>query len=613
MGWGKDMDRRSAITVIAGAVAIPAILPSQSLAAMSSPNPDGQLKGLLQEAYLRTIELSPMLGAAVGSAVGRDRWDDFSAAGEKTVQRAAMINLDRLHAIDFDALTPDAQVQYRAFESDQQIIAERYRWRRHDYPLNQIVGLHIDVPNVLINQHPIRSLQDAEDYISRLNLASQAFDQMVARLQDHAAHGFYMAASVYPLLIAGARQIVTGAPFDQESDSPVWDDFKRKVDGLEAEPFVRETLLARARSALIGPFKGGYERLIAELEAQAKKAPGDAGVWSLPDGDDYYAFLIRQFTTTDMTPEEIHQLGLAEVDRIHGEMHGIMERVGFSGTLQQFMERLKQDPKFYYPNTDQGREDYLERARNLVSAMSQALPQAFHDGAPLPLVIRRAEIYREPTLPAAYFDPGSPDGERPGYVYLNLSDMANQATFDLDALLFHEGIPGHHMQISTILTNDAVPEVRKTNQWWQNTAFVEGWALYAEALAKEMGFYKDPYSDFGRLGGELWRACRLVVDSGLHYKRWSREQATQYLDENTASTHAANKIAVDRYLAVPGQATAFTIGMKSFQKQRARAEAALGNAYDIRDYHDVALHYGFLPLSALETAIDHWIGSVQSN
>ncbi|MXO67056.1 DUF885 domain-containing protein [Altericroceibacterium endophyticum] len=607
------MNRRKAIALMASAAAIPVFSPGSALAAASSPQADLQLTSLLQDAYLRTLELSPMLGATVGSTIGTGRWDDFSADGEDALHRAAALNLRRLQAIDFDALSPDAQVQYRAFESDQNIIAERYRWRRHDYPLNQIVGLHIDVPNVLINQHPIRNLQDAEDYISRLNLAPLAFDQMVARLQDHAAHGFYMASSIYPLLISGSRQIITGAPFEEGDDSPVWSDFSRKISELDVDPFQRETLLERARDALTGPFKGGYERLIAELEVQAAAAPSDAGVWSLPDGDEYYEFLIRQFTTTQMTPAEIHELGLSEVKRIHGEMQAIMDQVGFTGSLQQFMDQLKKDPQFYYPNTDEGRQAYLERARGIIGAMNDALPRAFHAKAPLPLVIRRAEIYREPTLPAAYFDAGSPDGSRPGYIYLNLSDMANQATFDLDALLYHEGVPGHHMQISTILVNDAVPELRKTNQWWQNTSFVEGWALYAEYLAKEMGFYQDPYADFGRLGGELWRACRLVVDSGLHYKRWSREQATQYLDDNTASTHAANKIAVDRYVAVPGQATAFTIGMKAFQKQRARAEEALGSAYDIRDYHEVALNYGFLPLPALDTAIDNWIASARAD
>jgi uncharacterized protein (DUF885 family) len=605
----KGIARRHLLGCVVGAAFAPFLPTKLALAGGTSAGADGQLRALLDEAYVRAMELSPMLGATVGSDIGKDRWDDFSAIGQDSVAGSARLNLERLQTIDYAALTPDSQVQYRAFESDQRIIAERYRWRKHDYPLNQIVGLHIDVPNVLINQHPVTDVGDAEAYISRLHLAPHAFDQMVARLKSHAAEGLYMPSSIYPLLVAGARQVISGAPFESGTDSPVWADFKRKVGALRIDPAAAEALLARARAALVGPFRDGYERLIAELEVQGVNAPRDAGVWALPDGDEYYAFLIRQFTTTDMTPEQIHELGLAEVKRIHGEMQRIMDRVGFSGTLQAFMEKLKANPRLHYANDNHGRQAYLARARTVIDAMQEALPRAFHSGAPLPLVIRRAEAYREPSLPAAYYEPGSPDGKRPGYIYLNLSDMANRAIFDLDALLYHEGIPGHHMQISTILVNDAVPEIRKTNQWWQNTAFVEGWALYAESLAKEMGFYSDPYADFGRLGGELWRACRLVVDSGLHYKRWSREQATRYLDANTASTHAANVIAVDRYLAVPGQATAFTIGMRSFREQRARAHQALGEAFDIRDYHEVALNYGFLPLSALKQAVDNWIGA----
>ena len=600
--------------LLAGAGAAGLILAAGPVGARAAAPPlsagaDGALRALLDAAYAHALELSPMLGASVASPIGKDRWDDMSAAGEKAVADNAARNLQRLHAIDYAALSPDAQVQYKAFENDQKIVAERYRWRRHDYPLNQIVGLPLDVPNVLINQHPITTIGDAQAYVSRIERAPVAFDQLIAQLRDHAAAGFLMPASLYPLLVEASQQVITGAPFDGGADSPVWADFRRKMAALQIDAAARQALLARAQAALSGPFRGGYQRLIAELQSQAAKATRSVGVWSLPDGDAYYAFLIRQFTTTNMTPEDIHQLGLAEVKRIHGEMRAIMDRVGFSGTLQAFMAQLKHDPKFYQPNTDDGRRAYLDRAEAIIGAMQEALPRVFHQKAPLPLVIRRAEIYREPSLPAGYYDPGSPDGKRPGYIYLNLRNMADRATFDLEDLLYHEGLPGHHMQISTILVNKAVPDLRKTNQWWQNTAFVEGWALYAETLAKEMGFYSDPYTDFGRLGGELWRACRLVVDSGLHYKRWSREQAIQYFDDNTASTRAANTAEIDRYLAVPGQATAFTVGMHAFQQYRARAKEKLGSAFDIRDYHRVALNHGFVPLSALEQAVDNWIAA----
>lgn len=564
----------------------------------------------LSEVYEARTAESPMLAAEFGLDTGRDRWDNLSPAAH--AQRIERIRAELARAEqDFDPAAMDARrrLQHRVFVAEQKLLLERERWRDHLYPMNQIVGLHLDVPGVLVNQHPVRNAADAEAYLSRINRTDRLFAQFIEDLERRATAGFYMPKSVYPLLIHGAERVISGAPFDEGEDNPIWADFRRKLAAVDMPAGDKAKLEAKVRVALLGPFRTAYSDLIAVLRRQAEETKIDGGVWQLPEGDAFYAFLVRQFTTTDMTPDEIHELGLREADRIRGEMEGIMRRVGFQGTLRDFMAWLKADPRFYFENSDAGREAYMKKARDTVAAMAARITEVFHRKPAIPLEVRRFEPYREKTSPSGYYEAGAPDGSRPGAIYLGLADMSKAAIYDLDALLYHEGLPGHHMQISTILSDPGIPQLRKISFWWLNSAFVEGWALYAERLAKDMGFYEDPYADFGRLAGELWRAYRLVVDSGLHHKRWTREQAIQFLNDNTTSPAAANEAAVDRYLAVPGQATSFMVGMKRFLDLRAKAQDALGDRFDIRDFHQVVLENGYIPLWAVEEAVDAWIAA----
>jgi uncharacterized protein (DUF885 family) len=295
--------------------------------------------------------------------------------------------------------------------------------------------------------------------------------------------------------------------------------------------------------------------------------------------------------------------------RATGEIEALMRRVGFTGSVAQFMAATQADPRHYVSDDEAGRAQYLAQARGIVTAMQSKITEAFEAPAPLPLEVVRTEAYREASSPPGFYEAGSADGRRPGRVYVNLADMRVMPLYELDDLLYHEGIPGHHLQISTITVDPSIPRLRKVNEWWQDSAFVEGWGLYAERLAKDLGFYRDPYAEFGLLSGELWRASRLVVDSGLHYKHWTREQAIRYLDENTPSPHATNVRAVDRYLAVPGQATSFMVGMRKFVAERERARQALGSAFDVREYHRVALGSGYVPLWALEQNVSGWIAA----
>jgi uncharacterized protein (DUF885 family) len=562
----------------------------------------------LESVYQRDLARSPQLATEFGSKRGDDRWDDTSEAA--LAADAAQVRGDLRAAktrFAYASLDPASQLQYRVFLDERQLLLDRYRWRDHFYALNQIVGLHIDVPGTLTGQQPLATEQDAHDYIQRIRAVQPAFRQLRMHMERQAAKGIFMPKSVYPLLVEGAQNVITGAPHDAGPDSPIFADFKRRVALLDIPADARERLVEAARVALVRQLQPQYERLIALLKAQAARSPISGGVWQLPDGDAFYAFLIRQFTTTDMTPAQIHEMGLAEVARAQAEIAVLMSRVGFKGTVQEFMAQTKADPRNYATDDEAGRAAYLARARAIVAAMQAKITDAFEASAPLPLRIIRTEAYKEASSPPGFYEAGSADGSRPGTVYLNLSNMHVLPLYELEDLLYHEGIPGHHMQISTILVDASIPQLRKVNEWWQDSAFVEGWGLYAERLAKDLGFYQDPYAEFGLLSGELWRASRLVVDSGLHYKHWTREQAIRYLNDNTPSAQETNVRAVDRYLAVPGQATSFMVGMRQFVSERERARQALGSRFDLREYHKQALGSGYIPLWALDQKISAWI------
>jgi uncharacterized protein (DUF885 family) len=562
----------------------------------------------LESVYRQSLAESPQLATEFGSRQGYDRWDDES---ERALAARAMENHRNIETarrrFDYAKLDAASQLQYRVFIDEQQLLLDRYRWRDHFYVLNQIVGLHIDVPGTLTGKQPMEGPRDAQAYIRRIRAVVPAFRDLIAHMRAQARAGIYMPRSVYPLLVEGARNVISGAPHDAGPDSPIYGDFKRRLAALGLPATRERQLLAQARAALLEDLQPAYASLIGELEKERARTPITGGVWQIPAGDAFYAFLIRQFTTTDMTPAQIHEMGLAEVARSQSEIAALMRRIHFDGTVREFMAKVKADPRNYAPNDDAGRSAYLERARGIVATMQGKITDAFEAPAPLPLRVVRTDTYKEVSSPPGFYEPGSADGSRPGTVYLNLADMRLCPLDELEDLLYHEGVPGHHMQISTILVDRSIPQLRKVNEWWQDSAFVEGWGLYAERLGKELGFYQDPYSEFGLLSGELWRASRLVVDSGLHFKHWTREEAIRYLNDNTPSPQATNERAVDRYLAVPGQATSFMVGMRRFVAERERARQALGARFDLREYHAQALGSGYIPLWALTEKVDAYI------
>jgi uncharacterized protein (DUF885 family) len=407
---------------------------------------------------------------------------------------------------------------------------------------------------------------------------------------------------VYPYVISDARNVITGAPFGEGEDSPIWADFKAKVDGLAIAPDEKSRLLASGREALLQDLGPAYERLIALMKEQQAAAPTDDGVWRLPRGAEYYAERLGNYTTTGLGAEEIHQIGLREVARIHDEMRGVMDQVGFEGTLQDFFVHLRTQDQFFY----ESRDAYLKDVAGVLEQMEAALPGYFNRLPETELVVKPVEEFREQSAGKAFYQRPAPDGSRPGTYYVNLYNLRDMSKTELEALAYHEGVPGHHLQLAIQTKLGDLPAFRR---FGGVTAYSEGWGLYAEELGKDMGFYTDPYSDFGRLGMELWRAARLVVDTGIHHKRWSREQAIDWLQNNTPNPEGDVRKAIERYIVYPGQATAYMIGKLKIMELRERARQELGDSFDIKDFHDVVLLSGPVPLDIMERRVEEWIAA----
>jgi uncharacterized protein (DUF885 family) len=384
----------------------------------------------------------------------------------------------------------------------------------------------------------------------------------------------------------------------------VYSDFADKVQALQISADERQDLLMRASVALRGPFARGFDTLIAELRRLQAEQTQNHGVWSLPDGDAYYANRIRHHTTLDLTASEIHEIGLADVRRLHEEMHGIMATVGFEGSLREFFDYIRNDPNNYYEDSDAGRETFLTDARRLVDGIYERVGEYFHSVPEAALEVRRVEPWRENSTSIAFYNRPSEDGSRPGIYYANLADMNSVQKYVFSAITYHESAPGHHFQIAAAQEMEGIPGFRKFGFYG---AFTEGWALYAERLAREMGFYEDPYHDFGRLQNELWRSVRLVLDTGIHSKRWTRQQSIDYFRENTPLSAGDIVTEVERFFVNPGQALGYKLGMIRILDLRDMARSALGGRFDIRDFHEAVIGAGSLPLSMVERRVQRYI------
>ena len=588
------------LPLVAAAILLAACGPQQS--------PSEQANATFDALFDESLKTSPEFMTYLGMRERYDEWDDNSEQAYQDSVALTQKHLETLKAIDASALDKVSALSLKLYKQRLENGLEDTQWRYHGYPVNQMFGTHSSIPSFLINQHLIANPDEAKAYVARVKAVPLVLDELISDLSIRADKGIIAPKFVFAHSIRDSQNIIAGIGEESEEENPLVADFKAKVDKLALEESVAAQLMTELNAALVNQFEPAYEKLIATLEQLEARSEGNFGVWKLPDGADYYANALQRITTTDLTADQIHELGLSEVARIHDEMRAIMQQVEFDGDLLAFFEFMRTDPQFYLDNSEEGRAAYIAEADRIIADMNSRLDELFITKPKADLIVKAVEPFREKSAGRAFYQRAAPDGSRPGTYYANLYRMEDMPTYDLEALAYHEGIPGHHMQGSISQEQDALPKFRRFGGY---TAYSEGWGLYSEFIPKEMGLYTDPYSDFGRLSMELWRACRLVVDTGVHHKRWTREQAINYLNDNTSSSEEANTKAIERYMVMPGQATAYKVGMLKILELREKARAELGEQFDIRAYHDVVLGNGAVPLNVLEDLVAEWVAATK--
>ncbi|MCZ4320237.1 DUF885 domain-containing protein [Aequorivita viscosa] len=539
---------------------------------------------------------------------------DYGKLNDNTPEAAEReLELDKkelawlIDSVNVAALSTNALLSYKLYKQKKENNIADYKYRLYNYPVNQMYGAHSGKPAFMINMHRIDSVADAEAYISRLHEFNRFFPQVVENLKAREAIGVVPSKFIYDKVIEGSENILIGQPFDaSDKQSTLLKDFMKKVNTLDIDATTKSKLETQANEALLTSVKPAYEALITFMKEQKERATTDDGAWKFPDGDAFYNNALNRTTTTNLTADEIHEIGLREVARIHEEMEAIKNDVEFEGTLQDFFQFMRTNEQFYYSADQAGKDAYLKEAVLLIDSMKTRLDEIFITKPKADIIVKAVEPFREKAAGKAFYNRPAADGSRPGIYYANLYDMESMPSYQMEALAYHEGIPGHHMQLAIQQELEEVPMFRKFGGY---TAYTEGWGLYSEFIPKEMGFYTDPYSDFGRLAMELWRACRLVVDTGIHAKKWPREEGIKYYTENTPNAALDAIKMVERHIVMPSQATAYKIGMLKILELRKKAKDALGDNFDIREFHEVVLSQGAIPLNVLEDFVDEYIAA----
>ena len=580
-----------------------------------------KLNAWFEVKYEEGLMMSPLGLTFQGRKERYNEIDDMSETAQlETLQWKGNSVQEMKTTFDYSKLSDAAKISYDLWEHQYESGLAGKAFMRRGYAFHQMNGTHSFFPTLMMNYHSVETEQDMKDYVSRLSAIGGAMTELTDQAKLAALEGVRPPRFAYEIVVKEAQSIISGVPFDTGSDdSSLWADAKAKTAVLVESGVITEeqgaALLATTRSALVDNLAPGYQNLIAFMNDDIKNTSESAqGVHALPDGTAYYEYRLKSITTTDMSAEEIHQLGLDEVKRIRGEMEVIKEKDGFEGTLQEYFAKIrdsKDDEKYYYDNTDEGRQAYIDDATAAIENLKKELPSYFGILPKADLVVKRVEAFREQDGAPQHYYRGTPDGSRPGVYYAHLSDMKAMPKNELEVIAYHEGLPGHHMQISIAQELQGIPKFRTQAG---STAYSEGWALYTEALAKEMpNTYVTLGSDFGRLGSEIWRAIRLVVDTGMHHKQWSQQDAVDFFAENSPAPLQTIETEVRRYLVIPGQATAYKIGMIEIQRLRKISEEQLGDKFDIRAFHDTVLSGGALPLSMLERQVKSWIAETLIN
>jgi uncharacterized protein (DUF885 family) len=557
-----------------------------------------RLHALFKLDWERRMQEDPEFATEVGYPGQNDRWSDISLETIARQKRELQVPLKVMQSIERSKLQPQDQLNYDLFKQSLEQNIEGNRFPEEFMPLTQLNGVHQNPANIL-EQAPHGSVKDYQDIIARLNRLPALIDQTIILLQK----GIDARITPPRITLREVPQQVQNQMIQDPEKNPflkVFKDFPPEIPPAE-QTRLRQEAIAAVQGKII-PAYGKLHRFLVEKYLPATRE--SIAMKDLPDGKDWYAYRVRRSTTTSKTPQEIHQLGLAEVQRIRGEMDKVIQKTGFKGSFEEFLKYLRTDPKFYY--TDKA--DLMEHYRDIGKRADPELARLFGKLPRLPYGVKEIPAFAEKSQTTAYYQPGSPSAGRPAWFFANTYALETRPKWEMEALTLHEAVPGHHLQIALAQEMEDTPEFRKHGG---HTAFVEGWGLYAESLGTEMGFYKDPYSKFGQLTYEMWRAIRLVVDTGMHSLGWSRQQAIDYFLANSSKTEHDITVEIDRYIVWPGQALAYKLGELKLKELRAYASRELGDKFDIRAFHDQVLDNGSLPLDLLEKRIKDWVKAKQ--
>ncbi len=538
----------------------------------------------------------------VGLRFHNDDLDDMSVAFQELEAEWLEEQLGVLRSYDREGMSDAEGLSYDVLEWFLEDLVEGNRFPLHDYPVNQLGGIQSGLPEFMITTHHLGDARDAKDYIARVAKIGIAIDQVLGGLELREEQGVVPPRFVIEHVLREMRAFVGVAPTEQVLYTH-FAEATEEIEGLQASE--RGELLTRLESRIQGTVYPAYHRLIDYFDRLEGIATTDDGVWKLPAGAEFYAWALAHHTTTDLSAEEIHQLGLYQVGEIQAEMRAILEEQGYEAAdLAAAMNALNEEERFLYPDSDEGRERILADYQAMIDEIDAGLEPFFDRRPARGVEVRRVAEFRQATAPGAYYDPPSFDGSRPGVFYVNLRSVKEIPKFGMRTLAYHEAIPGHHFQLALAQEMEGVPFFRRVIPF---TAYTEGWALYAERVAAENGFQEDPFDRLGYLTGQIFRAVRLVVDTGIHSKRWSREEAIDYMLANTGMPETDVVTEIERYIVNPGQACAYMVGQLKILSLRREAQERLGPAFDIRQFHNVVLGSGAVPLSLLEELVDRWI------
>lgn len=528
-----------------------------------------------------------------------DTLEDGQADHEKTLKRLEMLKkYDSNNLSDVQKITQKIAI----FDTENNINTFQ-NFRFHSYPYNQISGNHLNIVEFMTDTHPIRNYREATDYIKRVKAFDNSMNSDLIWLNEQKKLGIFAPKFVFDHVIKQLKEIIEYS----DENNPLVKVFMRKVNNLDIDKQKKENLYNELSKVIKSEVNPGYELILNFMETNYKNANEHHGVWSLPNGDAFYASRLRSYTTTDYTAEEIHQIGLSEVDRIGKRMEEIFILLGFEiiKSVGQMMNDLNENPDFLYEDTPDRKEIVLADYNQMVKEAENDVKPYFERFPISPVEVRAVPEYSEQTAAGGYYQAPSLDGSRPGVFYANLYDIKQTPTFGMRTLTFHEAVPGHHFQIALNQENESLTMYRKMG--YRTSAFTEGWALYSEQLAVEAGMTKNLYDELGVLQSEMFRANRLVVDTGLHYKKWTREKAMEYMKKTTGMSDTEVRVEIERYIVWPGQATSYKMGMLKILELREKAKKALGEKFDIKKFHTVVLDQGIVPLFILEEIIDEWI------